>query len=140
MFEETGVLERVNLTSMLAQLDVLVRKIFQVDDTELLYAIELSNVKDSLGVVAHAELLIRCKRRHSQGRILQTCVAHSLTTRAPNSDAAEVVGIRFGIEHTSGFHRASQELNRWTLEHVSSVLSVLVITFFSTARFVTILF
>ena len=132
MFEETGVLERVNLTSMLAQLDVLVRKIFQVDDTELLYAIELSNVKDSLGVVAHAELLIRCKRRHSQGRVLQTCVAHSLTTSAPNSDGAEVVGLCLGIVHTCGFHIASQELDRRSIEHVACVLSVLAI-FFSTA-------
>ena len=65
VFEETGVLERVNLISMLAQLDVLVRQIFQVDDTELLYAIELSNVKDSLSVVANTELHIPCKRRHS---------------------------------------------------------------------------
>ena len=132
VFEETGVLERVNLISMLAQLDVLVRQIFQVDDTELLYAIELSNVKDSLSVVANTELHIPCKRRHSQGRVLQAGVAHSLATSAPDCDGAEVVSPCFGIVHTCRFHWASQELNRRNIEHVSSVLSVLAIFFTST--------
>ena len=102
MFEETGAFERLNLTSMLAQLDVLVRQILQVDDAELLFAIQLSNVVDSLGVVAHTELPISLERRHSQGRVLQTCVAHSLTARTPKSDAAEVISLCFWIEHACG--------------------------------------
>ena len=139
MFEETGVLKSVNLVSMFAQLDVLVRQIFQVNYTELLDTIELSDVKDSLGVVTHAELLIICKRRHSQSRVLQTCVAHSLTASAPKRDAAEVISLCFGIIHACGVHWTRQELNRWGIEHVTSVFSVLVI-FFSRTRFVTVLF
>lgn len=68
------------------------RKVMEPDDNKLDLAIELSNVIEALGIVANTELAVCLKGRNSEGRVLQSSVAHVLATRRPDWDAGVVIG------------------------------------------------